>query len=326
MELRHLRYFVAVAEAASFSRAAVRLKITQPALSRQVHDLEAELGVRLFDRAGRGVRLSPDGEDLLTRSRQLLADCASLGERARALGRGDAGTLRVGVTPQTLQSVVAGFIPRYRRARPAVEIHLTEDGGMRLLGLVERGEIHLALGAVPADQRLRVRRGFPYRVLAVVAPSHRLASRRTVELSELADQPLMLLRRDFGSRLTFDAACRAAGLRPRVRFESGEPHSLVALAEQGHGVAVVPTTVRLASWRVRAAPILVRGCSMGGTLAVVWDPQRFLPPYAQAFIEEFLARTRRSYPGREFDRVAPPVAWTAEGRASRGVGRGRDQA
>jgi DNA-binding transcriptional LysR family regulator len=307
MDLRHVRYFVAVAETGSFSRAAPGLRITQPALSRQVRDLETELGVRLFERAGRRLRLSAAGEDLLQRGRRLLADAESLGERARALGRGDRGVLRIGATPQTLQSVVAGFMTRYRRRRPAVEIHLTEEGGIGLLALVERGQLHLALGAVPRDEGLQARRIFPYRVLAVVARGHRLGRRRSVELSELQDERLLLLRRDFGSRVTFDGACRAAGLRSRAIFESGEPHSLVALAEEGHGVAIVPSTVRVTSPRVRAAPILWAGGSLGGEVAITWNPQRFLPPYAEAFVEQLAAHTRRSYPGRQFDRVAPPV-------------------
>jgi DNA-binding transcriptional LysR family regulator len=91
-----------------------------------------------------------------------------------------------------------------------------------------------------------------------MARSHRLGRRRTVELTDPKDEPLML-RRDFGSRATFDAACRAVGLRPRTTFESGEPHSLIALAEQGHGVAIVPSTVRLTAWHVHAAPILREG-------------------------------------------------------------------
>ena len=305
MELRHLRYFAAVAEAVSFSRAALRLRITQPALSRQIHDLERQLGVRLFDRIGRRIQLSAAGDDLLARCRRLLADADSIGERAQSLGRGETGILRIGATPQTLQSLLADFLTRYRRRRPAVEVRLTEDGGMRLLTLVERGELHVALGAMPTDPGLTALRLFPYRVLAVMARSHPLGRRRLVELAELAQAPLMLLRRDFGSRVTFDVACRALGVRPQVVFESGEPHSLVALAEEGHGVAVVPSTVRLATWRVRAAPVVVEGVVLGDSVAVAWDARRFLPPYAQAFIDELAAHTRRTYPGRRFDRVAP---------------------
>jgi DNA-binding transcriptional LysR family regulator len=308
VELRHFRYFVAVAEAASFSRAAGHLGLTQPALSRQIHDLERRLGVRLFDRIGRRIQLSADGEDLLGRARRLLADVESIDDRARSLRRGESGVLRIGVTPQTLQSLLARFIARYRRRRPTIDVRLTEEGGVRLLGLVERGELQLALGAMPTDEGLDARRLFPYRVLALMAPSHPLARRRVIELRELISVRVMLLRRDFGSRVTFDQACRAIGLRPTVIFESGEPHSLIALAQEGHGVAVVPSTVAFGGRRVRAAPITSGGRALGDSVAVAWDPRRFMPPYAQAFVDELVAFTRHAYPGRRFERGSGPRA------------------
>jgi DNA-binding transcriptional LysR family regulator len=100
MELRHLRYFVAVADAGNVSRAAQRLNITQPALSRQIQDLEREFVCRLFDRIGRRIILTRDGEEILERTRRLLADAEALGERARALAGGEAGVLRIGAVPQ----------------------------------------------------------------------------------------------------------------------------------------------------------------------------------------------------------------------------------
>src|SRR5688500_4928070 len=109
MELRHLRYFSAVVEAGGVSRAAARLRITQPALSRQIRDLEVELGTELFDRIGRRLQLTATGEDLLARSRDILAAADALFDRARRLRSGEAGILRVGVTTQTLESVLADF-------------------------------------------------------------------------------------------------------------------------------------------------------------------------------------------------------------------------
>ena len=114
MELRHLRYFVSVAEASGVSRAALRVHISQPALSRQIHDLERELGVRLFVRVGRGIRLTVEGEDLLARARDVLTGAESLGARARALADGAVGVLRVGATPQVMQNILPGFLAAYR--------------------------------------------------------------------------------------------------------------------------------------------------------------------------------------------------------------------
>lgn len=307
MELRHLRYFVSVAEQGSVSRAAQYVHVSQPALSRQIRDLEAELGVQLFDRVGRRVELTAAGEDLLRPSRDVLAQAESVRDRARALAGGVVGVLRVGATTQATQSVLAGFLARYRRLHPGIEVQITEEGGVRLLDLVEQGALHLAISAVLQGARLQSRPLFPIRVLAVVAPRPKWKGRRTIDVLDLVNEPLLLLRREFGTRQLFDVACRIAQLRPRIVLESGDPHSLVALAEAGHGVAVVPSTVRLLSQKVQILPILQKRESLGTWGAVVWDPRRSLPIHATTFIDELSAHVRDAFPGKRFDRTAPPV-------------------
>ena len=305
MELRHLRYFVAVADAGGFSKAATRLRITEPALWRQIRDLEAELGLKLFERVGRRVRLTGGGRDLVTRGRDLLTHVESLSERARALKGGHTGTLHVGATPMTIESVLAGFSTRWSRRHPGIEVRLTEDSGSHLLDQLERGELQFAV-TVWGDRRFRSRPLFPAGIVAVIPATNRLRTRRTVEVTDLADQALLLLRSDFISRRWFDAACEVAHVRPRVLLESGAPHTLTALARAGRGIAVVPTNVRIARTRVRVAPVLIGGRPLGGWMGINWDPRRFLPPYAESFIEELVASTARSYPGREF-RLALPL-------------------
>ena len=307
MELRHLRYFVSVAEHGSVSRAARHIHVSQPALSRQIQDLEAELGIRLFDRVGRRIELTAEGEDLVRRSRDVLAQAESVRERARALAGGFVGVLRVGATAQSTQSILAGFLSRYRRLRPGIEVQLVEEGGVKLLDLVEQGAVHLAISAVLGGARLKSRRLFPIRVLAVVAPRHRWKRRRTIEVVELANEPLLLLRRDFGTRRLFDAACGIAQVRPRIVLESSDPHSLVALAEAGHGVAVVPSTVRLISQKVQVLAVVQKREPLGTWGAVVWDPRRSLPIHASTFIDQLSAYVRGAIPGRRLDRTAPPV-------------------
>src|SRR5580693_1120210 len=138
MKLSQLRTFVAVADSGGVARAAARLNLTQSAASRQISALETELGVPLFDRIGRRVQLTSEGEDLLRRSRHLLTKADSLGERARLLKAGETGILRVGATPQVIENTLANFLTQYRRRHPAVEVHLVEDGGVRLPSRLER--------------------------------------------------------------------------------------------------------------------------------------------------------------------------------------------
>jgi len=307
MELRHLRYFVNVAEQASVSKAALRVNICQPALSRQIRDLERELGVRLFDRIGRRIQLTAEGHDLLRESRSVLAHADSLVERAHSLVSGTTGVLRVGATPQTTQSVLAGFLPKFRRVRPGVDVRLIEEGGVRLYELVEHGELHLALGGTLSGHLLKNRPLFPIRILAVMPRSARWKRRTTLDVTDLADEPLLVLNREFGSRQLFDAACRIAHFRPRIVLESREPHSLIALAEAGQGVAVVPSTLQFGSKRVQIMPLLQGGKALGVWGVVAWDPRRSLPVQATSFVEHLIAYTNRHVPGRRFAGIAPSL-------------------
>jgi DNA-binding transcriptional LysR family regulator len=303
VDLRQLRSFVAVAEAGGFSKAAGGLRLSQPALWRQVRALEAELGVRLFDRVGRRVRLTGPGEDLVAQGRDLLARAESLGERARTFGAGDTGVFRLGATPQTLESL-AGFLAHWRRSFPRVSLQLIEDGGAQLLDRLEAGEIHLAL-TFGGDPRFHYRLLRPIRLLAVVQTGHRLAHGRTIEVADLVRERLLLLRPGFGSREWLDAAGRVVHARPHILVESGAPSTLIALARAGHGVAVIPSTVRFTPARTRALAVVHAGTSLGRWMAANWDPRRFLPHYVERFVQAVTTYAER-HPGRELG-PTPPV-------------------
>lgn len=304
MELGHLRTFVAIVETGGVHRAAARLNLSQPAVSRQIHALESELGVPLFDRIGRRVQLTSEGEDLLRRGRRLLAEAQSFVERAGVLKKGDTGILRVGATPQVLESTLTNFLVRFNQLYPGVEVRLVEDGGASLTGRLERGDVLLALIAVD-DERFRYRLLYPAYGLAVVSPAHKFARRRTLEVSELADEPLILLRGGFASRDWFEAACNIAHVRPRVLLDSAAPHTAMALAGVGYGVAIVPSTVQLPPGVIRGICLLQGGVALGRWLRVAWDPQRSLPLYAQRFVEELVSNCELSYPCHELKRYVP---------------------
>lgn len=220
---------------------------------------------------------------------------------------GDAGSLSIAASPQVIQTVLAPFITRFLRTRPAIDVRLVEEGGIRALELVERGEVHLASAVRRRADRLEGRLLFPIRVLAAMGRAYRLTRRPTIALTELQGERVLLLRPGFGTRELFDSACRVAGVHPRTVLEAGDPHTLLALAEAGGGVAIVPSTVWLAGRSVHLTPILHAEGSLGLWGWLVWDPQRYLPAFAKSFIDELTDYTRRSYPGRQFDRRAPPV-------------------
>ena len=304
MNLRYLHAFVSIAEAGSIAAAGARLGVSQPAASRQILALETELGVQLFDRIGRRLRLTSEGEDLLRQSRRLLVEADSLSARARALKGGQTGILRVGATPMAIESTLSVFLRRYQPRHPGVELHFVEDGGLRLPDRLERGDVHLAL--VVPDDRFRNRPLFPAHSVAVVSRKLPLSRRRALDVAELADKPLLLLNRTFGSREWFDSACDVARIRPNILLEGAAPHTLVALAGMGYGIAIVPSNVALPRG-VHALPLVQRGASIGRWLTIAWDPRRILAAYAEQFVEELAAHCRRDFPGRELIRQAPPL-------------------
>src|ERR1044072_2039624 len=145
MNLRNLRMFVATAELGTLGRAATRLNVSQPAASRQLDALRAELGVTLFEHVGRALRLTSEGEHLLQRSRQLLADADMLTEHARALTKGETGTLKVAATPQMIATLLAPFLPRHRQRPPAADVLVIDGRAARRRSRLERGEVHLTI-------------------------------------------------------------------------------------------------------------------------------------------------------------------------------------
>jgi LysR family transcriptional regulator, cyn operon transcriptional activator len=306
MNLRALRMFVTTADSGGLGRACAQLNLSQPAASRQIHALEAELGVLLFHRVGRQLQLTTAGEDLILQSRRLLADADLLADRARELKGGRRGTLKVGASPQTMTSFLASFLPRYRRRHSGIEVQLIERSAGQQSNELERGEADLAI--MPANNaRFPGRLLFPIYVFAVVPNVHRLARLAVVDITELMDDPLLLVSKGFGTRSYFDAACEMAQVTPHIRFECSASHTLIGLAAVNYGVAIVPSIALVADENVRAVPIVVRDAALGHWEAVYWDPRRHALPYLQAFVHELEAYASKTVPGRNIARRVPPL-------------------
>lgn len=301
MDLRHARTFVAVAEFGTVSEAAIRLRIAQPALSRQIATLEDEFGLKLFDRARGRLVLSAAGEELLGDCRSLLKQASSLGERAQLLKLGDTGTLKIGASPQFIEGVIAKFWHRYAERFPKVQLNVREVlGWSNTRTLLERGEIHLGqnlLRAIPADeQHFSHHLLEPVYQIAACHPTFDLGKQDAVEISQLVAWPLLLLDTEFIFRRTFDAACRLAGLATNVRFESRTPHTLLAMAEHKHGIAIVPSAIATDRSRLRTFSVNFQGKPLREPLAIFWDKRRTLPRYATTFCEMLAAYMQERHP------------------------------
>jgi LysR family cyn operon transcriptional activator len=307
MKLSQLRTFVAIVDNSGVARAASRLGLTQSAASRQVSSLETELGVILFDRVGRRVQLTSEGDDLLKRARKLLADADAFGERAKVLKGGESGTLRVSATPQVIENLLAPFLPSYLRGSPGVEVQLVESGGPQQINELDRGEVQLALMAYGVE-RFQNRLLYPIHVLAVMSRVHRLRKNATLDISKIADEPLLVLGREFGSRSWFDAACENARITPRIVLESSSPHTLVALAQVGYGISIIPSNIHALPSSLRAVPLSYQGRPLGRWSMIAWNPERFLAPYAHRFINQLVNRAKQAYPGHRLAWRSPPLS------------------
>jgi LysR family transcriptional regulator, nitrogen assimilation regulatory protein len=284
MDLKRLRTFVAVADLGTVSKAALRLRISQSALSRQIGDLEYECGFRLFDRIGRRLFLTTRGEQLLGDCRGVLGQLASLGERIELLKRGDSGVLKVAAPPQTIESVLAVFLPRFAERFPNVRVKLTEALGMDQVQMLERGEVHIGIRhdqgvnpwfeslALPSDD-----------VMAACRLSLKLGRGGAVDIVSLAAHPLLLLDSGYSVRRLFNAACRLADVEPNILLESRAPHTLLALAESGQGVAVIPSMLRTDRYRLKIARITHLRKPLRDRYVIQWDKRRPMPGYAQNF-------------------------------------------
>jgi LysR family transcriptional regulator, nitrogen assimilation regulatory protein len=285
MDVRRLRTFVAVAELGTVSKAAVHLRIGQPALSRQIGDLQQELGLRLFDRVGRGLVLTAEGEQLLADCRRVMTDLEAVRERAEVLRRGDRGVLKVAAPPHTIESVLSRFLPRYAERFPNVYVELTEALGAEQTSMLERGEVHVGIRLDQGDPRFESRVLPPADALAACARSLELGHTGFIDIGRLASYPLLLLDIGYSVRRLFDAACRLADVQPNILLESRAAHVLLALAEVGQGVAVIPSLQRTDRYNLRIVRIMHGRKAIRERVTIQWDRRRRLPPYALTFCE-----------------------------------------
>jgi len=245
MELRHLRYFVAVAEEQNVTRAAVRLHVSQPPLSRQIRDLEEHLGVKLLVRGAKSVRLTEAGRVFLNEARAVLMRAEEATAAARAVADGNRGELHVGYAPSLTVELLPAALRRFHEKAPGVKVTLHDLSTEALLaGLLEK-RLHLAMMIRPSA---KARRGLVfeelrrYPVSVAVHPAHGLAGKRSVSLGALTGERLITYsRREYPEYHEWLMHLfKPAGGMPAVGEEHDSATSLIAAVEAGHGVAIVP--------------------------------------------------------------------------------------
>jgi DNA-binding transcriptional LysR family regulator len=260
VELRQLRYFVAVAEELHFRRAAERLHISQPPLSQQIRALEDELGFALLVRTRRRVALTAAGAAFLRDARALLGELEGAVATARRIDAGHTGRLRINFVGSALLSIVPGTVERFRRSRPGVELELRERPTVDQLRAVRAGvaDVGLVRPPIDDDDELLVQSVLRERTVAALPAGHRLAALSRVPLRRLAAEPLVLFPRDQAPGfhdLLIDSLA-GAGAAPRVIQYAPEMLTIIGLVAAGTGVSLVPASVnRLALDGVTYRPV-----------------------------------------------------------------------
>jgi DNA-binding transcriptional LysR family regulator len=247
VDIRQLRYFQAVAEELHFGRAAARLAIAQPALSRQVQQLEEELGTPLLRRTQRRVELLPAGALLLERARAIQHDLAQALADARRTGAGELGRLALGFIHSSTYGLLPAMVGRFRQLYPGIELELQELPITAQHAALLRGTIDLGLLRVqPAPPELEVLPVMPDPFVLAVPAKHPLAQRTRVRLKAVAGEPFVMFPRD-GSPLFHEriqALFEQAGIRPRVAQHATQIHTVLGLVGAGLGLAIVPASGR----------------------------------------------------------------------------------
>jgi LysR family transcriptional activator of glutamate synthase operon len=269
MQVEELRWFVAVVDHPNVTRAAAALHVSQPALSRSLKRMEAELGTRLFDRVGRTLQPNRHGLAYAAQVRRALdaldGGRAAIEEQAAAVRLAFLHTFGVHLVPE--------LIGAFRAEHPDVAFRLTQGSAHGLAGVVLDGKADLLLTS-PKPDELAWRALFEQPLRLVVPDDHRLAHRKRVQLEELADDDLIAMRPEYGLRGMTDDLLANAGIRPPIAFEGEDPETVRGLVKAGLGVALLP-----------GDGIAVADKGAARTIGLAWHPGRYRPPAVDAFAE-----------------------------------------
>jgi DNA-binding transcriptional LysR family regulator len=288
MELRHLRYFVAVAEEQNITRAAERLHVSQPPLSRQIRDLEDELGVSLFERSAKSVRLTQAGRVFLEEARAVLERAAAAVDTVKAVSTGRRGEIHVGYAPSLTVQILPRTLRAFQSESPDIRVQLHDLTTEEMVSCLREGKIHVALMVQLGEQSLRGLRFIElarYSICVAAHPAHPCSRKRKVGIGDIADERFITYsRKDYPEyHEMLERLFRPIRRAPRIGEEHDSSTSLIAAVEAGRGVAIVPESLKcLAGERLKLRalspapdPIIVGLAYFTGSL----------PKAADAFIQ-----------------------------------------
>lgn len=260
MDLRHLNYFIVLAEELHFGRAAERLHISQPPLSRMIKQIEDNFGVSLFERTKRKVSLTLAGEELLVQTKQMIAQMETVKKRLKIIGKGDSGMLRIGYVGATMHSSLPKLISSFITKYPDIYFNLDEQPNQTLLHSLSNGIIDIAfvrtwLHPKNLEEKLILKEPF---VLAV-PQGHPFAKCDQIEIKDLQNETFIIFSRDCGPTIydAFLALCAKAGFVPDILHQATQFNSVLRLVESGFGISMLPASIALGySLKLKFVPIV----------------------------------------------------------------------
>jgi DNA-binding transcriptional LysR family regulator len=260
MELRHLRYFIAVAEQENVSRAALKLHVSQPGVSRQIHDLEEEIGVQLFERSAKALKLTEAGRKFLDEARAVLQRVDDAVRSARAVAGGANEEIHVGYAPSLTIQILPRALRAYQKRFPRTRVSLHDLSTEEMLSGLRAGKLQVALTIQPPRRMLRgllFRELARYPMCAALAPGHPLAKLKTVSIGQLSREPLIAYsRNEYPEYHDLLEELFAGSRMPQIAEEHDGVTSIIAAVESGRGFALVPGCVEsMAGPRVKLLPL-----------------------------------------------------------------------
>jgi LysR family transcriptional regulator, benzoate and cis,cis-muconate-responsive activator of ben and cat genes len=261
MELRHLRYFVAVAEEENVSHAALKLHVSQPGISRQIRDLEDEIGFQLFERSAKSLKLTAAGKTFLAGAKSVLQHADDAVKKARAVSGGTNGEIHVGYAPSLTVQILPPMLRAFQGEFPQVRVTLHDLSSEEMLTQLGKKKLHVALTVRPPAKMLRglsfveIAR---YAIVVAVAPGHPLAKLKAITLQQAAPEPLIgLNRKDYPEyHVETKRLFAAVGLKPNFAEEHEGGTAIIAAVEAGRGIALVPSSLAcIVGARVKLIPL-----------------------------------------------------------------------
>ncbi|KAA8746564.1 MULTISPECIES: LysR family transcriptional regulator [Paenibacillus] len=249
MELLQLKYFLTVARCEHVTEAAGKLHVTQSSLSKTIQRLEDDLGVPLFDRIGRKLRLNDFGRTFLQRTEKALFELEQGKREIADLSNPDQGTLQLAVTTA---STLPGILREFRKTKPDIQFHVQMVSLENMSRLLHRGEVDFCLSSPPIEgDDIECQILYEDPIVVAVPTGHRYADRSSIQLTELKDEWFVGVKQGYGVRDMVDSVCQSAGFLPKYVYEGDEPARLTALVEAEIGLAFIPSTARNPHERIR---------------------------------------------------------------------------